>query len=273
MNNKRIKLSKDREAEILVASHRRCCLCYFLDNEKKPQGGQIAHINHNPRNNHIENLVFLCLNHHDEYDSKTSQSKGFTEKEVTNYRDELYKLFPSLNLDYNVDIKEQKQIAVNHLNRDRSKKLQFLDNPWKLKTLDKNSPLLYAFKSQRGFDGICRIERIDLEDGRVLFICEDIDENPGVSSENSIECIALQFCENFQIYPNDLLLVQHFSITNLSDNKWYYVEFKKQDMKEGFLDPSWKTITTEDWEEIGYRPRSRPKFGYRKTSLLMKIKK
>lgn len=273
MNNKRTKIYRQLEADVLISSRRRCCLCYFLHNETKPQKGQIAHINHNPRDNQRGNLVFLCLEHHDEYDSRTSQSKGYTEKEVTHYRDELYKIFPSPNLDSNNEIKGQKQIAEKHLTKTRSTKLQFLDNPWMLKILDKNLPSLYAFKNQRGFDGICRIERIDLEDGRVLFICEDIDENPGVSSENSIEYIALQLCENFQIDPSVLLLIQHFRITNLNNNKWYFVEFKKQDIEEGFLDPGWKTMTTEDWEELGYRPRSRPRFGYRKTSLLVKIKK
>jgi hypothetical protein len=39
----------------------------------------------------LENLVWLCLEHHDEFDSHTSQSKGLTPEEVRAYRDRLYK--------------------------------------------------------------------------------------------------------------------------------------------------------------------------------------
>jgi hypothetical protein len=41
-------------------------------------------------NNVEENLVFLCLEHHDEYDSRTSQKKGLIPSEVQVFRDELY---------------------------------------------------------------------------------------------------------------------------------------------------------------------------------------
>ena len=52
--------------------------------------GQIAHLDQDPSNNNLANLAFLCLDHHDEYDSKTSQSKGLTKGEIVRYRDELY---------------------------------------------------------------------------------------------------------------------------------------------------------------------------------------
>jgi hypothetical protein len=41
----------------------------------------------------LENLAWLCLAHHDEYDSKTSQSKSLQINEVKSYRAELYELF------------------------------------------------------------------------------------------------------------------------------------------------------------------------------------
>lgn len=44
---------------------------------------------HDAANSSFDNLVFLCLSHHDEYDSKTSQSKGFTPDEVRRFRQEL----------------------------------------------------------------------------------------------------------------------------------------------------------------------------------------
>jgi hypothetical protein len=58
----------------------RCCV----------KTGQIAHLDHNHNNNEPDNLAFLCLVHHDQYDSKTSQSKGLRENEIKRYRTELY---------------------------------------------------------------------------------------------------------------------------------------------------------------------------------------
>lgn len=52
--------------------------------------GQIAHLDQNRDNNALSNLAFLCLDHHDEYDSSTSQRKGFTLNEVKLLRDELH---------------------------------------------------------------------------------------------------------------------------------------------------------------------------------------
>ncbi|MDH7972128.1 hypothetical protein QH494_08010 [Sphingomonas sp. AR_OL41] len=37
----------------------------------------------------MDNLAYLCLDHHDQYDSRRSQSKGFTVGEVKQYRSEL----------------------------------------------------------------------------------------------------------------------------------------------------------------------------------------
>ena len=88
---KREKVAKDVEAEVLVRSRRRCCICYGLYREIGVKPGQIAHLDRDPTNSTMDNLVFLCLDHHNEYDSKTSQEKGFTKVEVICYRDELYK--------------------------------------------------------------------------------------------------------------------------------------------------------------------------------------
>jgi len=52
--------------------------------------GQIAHIDHNSGNNNTDNLAFLCLNHHDQYDSRSSQSKQLTIRELKSFREELY---------------------------------------------------------------------------------------------------------------------------------------------------------------------------------------
>ena len=87
----RHKTPESVEASVLVKSKRRCCLCVFLQNDDSVKRGQIAHINRDPGDNSERNLVFLCLDHHDEYDGRTSVSKGLTKEEVRRYRDLLYK--------------------------------------------------------------------------------------------------------------------------------------------------------------------------------------
>ncbi len=74
---------------VLLRSRRRCCICFGLHRDLEVRQGQIAHLDHNNANFDPDNLVFLCIPHHDQYDSKTSQSKGFTEGEVRRFRQEL----------------------------------------------------------------------------------------------------------------------------------------------------------------------------------------
>ena len=89
--NRRRKIAEDVAADVLIKSRRRCCICFALrgvDNVKK---GQIAHLDRDPSNNDPDNLAFMCRDHHDEYDTRPSQSKGFTPLEVKAYRAELLK--------------------------------------------------------------------------------------------------------------------------------------------------------------------------------------
>jgi hypothetical protein len=89
----RKKVPDATQAEVLVQSRRRCCLCFGLNRDDKEKKGQIAHLDGNRNNNKFKNLVFLCFDHHDEYDSKTRQSKGLMKIEVERYRDELAQHF------------------------------------------------------------------------------------------------------------------------------------------------------------------------------------
>ena len=85
----RKKVSESTQAEVLVQSRRRCCICFGLNRDESIKKGQIAHLDQDRNNNATSNLAFLCLEHHDEYDSQTSQSKGLQRAEIERYRDEL----------------------------------------------------------------------------------------------------------------------------------------------------------------------------------------
>lgn len=78
------------ETEVLTLCARRCCICFGIQMDLSHKKGQIAHLDGDPSNYNIDNLAFLCMFHHDEYDSKTSQSKGFTIDETKKYRTLLY---------------------------------------------------------------------------------------------------------------------------------------------------------------------------------------
>lgn len=85
----RPKIPRKVVASVLIECRRRCAICFGIDRGNLRKKGQVAHLDKNRNNNKKENLVWLCLSHHDEYDGRTSQSKGITIDEVRIYRDEL----------------------------------------------------------------------------------------------------------------------------------------------------------------------------------------
>ncbi len=90
MSTTRKKIPPDVQTSILIRSRRRCCLCFFWDNDLTQVEGQIAHIDHDASNNAQDNLVFLCLKHHNQYDSKQLQGKNVSAGEVRHARGRLY---------------------------------------------------------------------------------------------------------------------------------------------------------------------------------------
>jgi predicted transcriptional regulator len=86
---KRKRPNQVTETEVLTRSRRRCCICFGLSRDVEIKAGQIAHLDGNNSNNEADNLAFLCFEHHDQYDSTTSQSKNFTIREVKRYKEEL----------------------------------------------------------------------------------------------------------------------------------------------------------------------------------------
>lgn len=90
---KRKKVTDAVQAEVLVRSRRRCCVCFGLRRDENEKVGQIAHLDKDPANDAERNLVYLCLDHHDQFDSRTSQSKNLTKAEVEAYRNELFDHF------------------------------------------------------------------------------------------------------------------------------------------------------------------------------------
>lgn len=81
------KKLKDTVVTDLFADCRRvCAMCYALANDATPKYGQIAHLDHDRTNDDPDNLAYLCLAHHDEYDTTRRLTRGFTPGEIKRYR-------------------------------------------------------------------------------------------------------------------------------------------------------------------------------------------
>jgi hypothetical protein len=259
---KRTTPQKEIETRLLITSKRRCCLCYFLDNITEVQKGQVCHLDQNPNNSRLTNLVWLCLKHHDEFDSKTRQSKGITVGEIREYRNQLYKILGTQDIPIPKPILTNSRSSIGEISAEsypRSSNIVTpqvkMHKPWKIKLLAYENPKLFAYKSPNRFDGVCRIEQINLPDKRKVIICEQIDENPGMSITNAVEYITSQICEQLDIDPKKLVLIQHYNTWYLQEKEWTLVTFGKTPPESGFKDPEWKTMTERDWHSLGFHPR------------------
>ena len=80
MNRKTIP--RNTETEVLNKCNRRCAFCAHFEYDWGTKDGQIVHIDRNRSNIAEENLAYLCLPHHDKYDSKPSQTRRLQPQEL-----------------------------------------------------------------------------------------------------------------------------------------------------------------------------------------------
>jgi hypothetical protein len=161
-----------------------------------------------------------------------------------------------------------------NLSRLARREMGFVFSPWSLVWPEDGRPELFAYKAPNGFDGICRIERIPQPDGRVVIVCEEIDENPGNSITNCIESLALQICVQFDIEPKRLVLIEHYLTDYAEDQDWELVTFETMPPDKVFEGPNWRPMSREDWRSLGLRPRKRRTgSGSRKGSSVSRIRR
>jgi hypothetical protein len=84
-------IPSELQATVLLKARRRCCICFGLNRDTLIKQGQLAHLDGDAANNDEDNLAFICFDHHDQYDSRTQQSKNFTVEEVKRLRNELHR--------------------------------------------------------------------------------------------------------------------------------------------------------------------------------------
>lgn len=243
---KRSRPSKDLEHDVLIACGRKCCLCYFLEGDKRTRKGQIAHINQNRGDSRAENLVWLCFDHHDEYDSTTRQSKGLTAGELRSYRDRLTELLRVEVQSGRRDTSGIDENAASEATGEARPKRHPWRHAWRFPMWQvADQPELFAYSAPAG-DGICAIERVDLPDGRVVLACMAVPGNPGNSITNCAEYLFQQVCERFRIDPAIVVWLEHYDFYDALE--WRWVHFGA-DGGSGSLDaPEWTLMTADLWE-------------------------
>jgi hypothetical protein len=114
--SKRRPIPQHVTANLMKECRRRCCVCAILDADFSQKHLQVAHLDHDPSNNHADNLAALCLQHHDEYDTKRSQSKGFSKTEVSLYKRELALIWQKKDQTIAISLGISDQKTFDHVN-------------------------------------------------------------------------------------------------------------------------------------------------------------
>jgi hypothetical protein len=86
----RTPIPEEIQHRIFDRSRRRCAFCTHFNSDWQQKEGQLAHLDRDPANCAEDNLAFLCLSHHDDYDTKRRQTKSLTVREAKTARDRLY---------------------------------------------------------------------------------------------------------------------------------------------------------------------------------------
>jgi len=244
---KRRRPTEQIEHDVLVACRRRCCLCYFLENDRRPRKGQLAHLDQNPSHSDAGNLVYLCFDHHDEYDSTTRQAKGLTQREVRTWRDRLVAEFEAQAPTNDAAFSEG--VATGAVEKRHPWRHAWRFPMW----LTADQPELFAYSAPAA-DGICAIERIDLPDGRIAISCIQVPGNPGNSITNCAEYVCAQVCERFEIDVTRLVWLENYEFFDRSE--WKQIAFTIDD-KGLPQKPVWTKMTAESWAALRLSPKAR----------------
>ncbi len=262
----RSQVPKSIETDVLLASCRRCCLCVFLDHRDEVRKGQVAHLNHDPNDCRFQNLVWLCLEHHDEYDWSTSQSKGLTSDEVRAYRNRLYARYDPEGRRRGLDnTRPPETVELSPLpptSEYETLPTRFPDElgstsaPWRFPLWQvANESEFFAYKAGNGADGVCLIERVDLPDGRIVIACIETAGNPGMSITNCVEELCFQVCERFEIPADRLVWLEHYDYDDKCE--WSMVTFAQMPPHGPFGDPKWVEMTPISWRELRLKPKKK----------------
>jgi hypothetical protein len=86
----RVPIAPEVRIEVLRKCRRRCCMCFALKGVDVNVDGQIAHLDQDNTNPQPDNLAYLCLECHKNYDRKSNRVLSYTSDEIKSYRDKMY---------------------------------------------------------------------------------------------------------------------------------------------------------------------------------------
>jgi hypothetical protein len=87
----RRRISKDLVSEVMFAADLRCCMCESGAGLLPPRlhGGQVHHLDGNHANNTKDNLVWLCLEHHEQAGTRGKAVRHLSADVIRRYRNML----------------------------------------------------------------------------------------------------------------------------------------------------------------------------------------
>ncbi len=88
---RRRKVPEKTKTEVKRLSAGRCCVCFGRDRDDEVKQGQIAHLDDDSSNNDLDNLAWLCPNHHAELHTRGYMTTGLSANDVKGYRAQLYR--------------------------------------------------------------------------------------------------------------------------------------------------------------------------------------
>jgi hypothetical protein len=118
---------------------------------------------------------------------------------------------------------------------------------------------LLPFKAPNGLDSVCRVEVLKLRDGRHAVICEELDDNPGMSVSGAVEAVVDAVSRKYGLPPTGTVWIEHngeeFTAGGKTMGRWQLVTFKMPTLGQVHGKAEWRNMTEDDWRELGLEPR------------------
>jgi hypothetical protein len=117
----------------------------------------------------------------------------------------------------------------------------------------------FEFKGFHGCRSCCALNIEQIEDGRTVVICSELEDNPGTSITNAVEMIASQAVNQLELDPAKLVWIEHYPPEKVHGNTedWDLVTFGAifhDGIRTVFDDPIWRRLGREDWDSLGLEP-------------------
>jgi hypothetical protein len=118
---------------------------------------------------------------------------------------------------------------------------------------------LLPFQAPNGLDSVCRIEVFRLQDGRYVVICEELDDNPGMSVSGAWEAVVDAVRQKYGVPVNETVWIEHnaeaFEAGGNTLGRWQLVTFKMPAQDHVHGKAEWRNMKEDDWRELGLEPR------------------